>query len=138
VRISRQPEPIAASFPHGPLPTPSCSELRYLVEKRRRTSPVLARPSPWTEDHQRSRSPTQSFVQTAPPLPAHPRLSPPPKVSKMLRLIVLMSSGETASKSEHPKPRTRAPLSSPMASGQGCMRQAVVVEKKEPQPLDLD
>jgi hypothetical protein len=80
--------PIAASLPHEPPPTPSCSKLRCLVEKRRRTSPVLARPSPWTKDHQRSRSPTHSFIPTAPPLPAHPRLSPPPKVSKVLRLVV--------------------------------------------------
>jgi hypothetical protein len=57
---------------------------------------------------------------------------------RCLRLVVPMSYEETTSKSEHPRPRTRAPLSSPMASGRGCMKQAIAVEKKDQLPLDLD
>jgi hypothetical protein len=56
--------PIAASLPHEPPPMPSCFELCCLVEKRRWTSPVLARRSPWTEDHQRVCSPTHSIISS--------------------------------------------------------------------------
>jgi hypothetical protein len=51
-----------------------------------------------------------NFISTVPPLPAHPRLSPLPKVSKVLRLVVLVPLVETPSKLENPRPRTRAPL----------------------------